>query len=99
LYVCADFATRLAAALIFPATADDPFSISPADFEQNLAVNVSGAYSALYQATRGFLLLKQQAGDAVPTVFIATGNVTPFNPVPLPLPWALEKLPWHILYR
>lgn len=71
---------RLAAALIFPATADDPFSISPADYEQSLAVNVTGAYSALYQATRGFLILKKQAGDAVPTVFISTGNVTPFQP-------------------
>jgi len=50
---------RLAAALIFPATPDDPFSISPADYEQNLAVNVSGAYCALYQATRGFLILKK----------------------------------------
>jgi hypothetical protein len=71
----------LAAALIFPDT-DDPFSISPADFEQNLAVNVSGGYSALHQATRGFLTLKTLTGDMISLVFIATGNVTPFQPIP-----------------
>ncbi|KAG9781161.1 hypothetical protein KCU88_g3541, partial [Aureobasidium melanogenum] len=77
-----------AADLTFPANADDPFAISPADFEQDLAVNASGGYSALHHASRGFLRLKKEkkGSDSIPTlpcVFIATGNVTPFQPDPM----------------
>ncbi|KAL2432253.1 hypothetical protein ABEF95_004403 [Exophiala dermatitidis] len=74
-----------AADLTFPANADDPFAISPADFEQDLAVNASGGYSALHHASRGFLSLLKTNRDSIPIpcVFIATGNVTPFQPDPL----------------
>lgn len=70
----------IAAALTFPSDVGDPFMIRPSDFEQNLAVNVSGAYAALHYSTRGFLALKETGSDELPKVFIETGNVTPFQP-------------------
>ncbi|EXJ90443.1 hypothetical protein A1O1_03545 [Capronia coronata CBS 617.96] len=71
-----------AADLTFPSHMDDPFAISPAEFEHNLAVNATGAYSALHHASRGFLHLKKAFGDSddVHCVFIATGDVSPFHP-------------------
>jgi hypothetical protein len=72
----------IAANLIFPADADDPFAISPEAFESGLGVNVTGGYAALHHATRGFKQLRE-AGSNVPLAFIATGNVTPFQPTPV----------------
>lgn len=74
-----------AAALSFPPDVSDPFSIAPGDFERDLAVNVSGAYIALHHATRGFRALEieeNEGRDDFPKLFIATGNVTPFQPSP-----------------
>lgn len=62
---------------------NEPFAIPVATFEQDLAVNMSSAYAALASATRGFKALKAQRtakGASLPCVFIATGNVTPFQP-------------------
>ncbi|KAM5355156.1 hypothetical protein ACJ41O_001802 [Fusarium nematophilum] len=70
-----------AAAVTFPEK-DDPFSVPPESFDQDMVVNASGAYAALYHTTRGFQKLKEQP-SGLPTVFIATGNVTPFQPNPL----------------
>lgn len=75
-----------AAALTFPPKPDDPFTVSAESFEQDLAVNVSSAYTALQHAVRGFQALKAKSTegkDEVAKVFIATGNVTPFQPNPI----------------
>jgi NAD(P)-dependent dehydrogenase (short-subunit alcohol dehydrogenase family) len=77
---CRNYLT-IAANLIFPADADDPFAISPEEFERDLGVNVTGGYAALHHATRGFRQLRE-AGSNIPMTFIATGNVTPFQPTP-----------------
>ena len=69
-----------AATVTFPSDANDPFGVSPVDFEGDLPLNVTGAYTALHRASRGFLALKEEGKDFVPLVFIATGNVTPFQP-------------------
>ncbi|KAK4244964.1 epimerase/ hydratase [Corynascus novoguineensis] len=66
-----------AAALTFPPE-NDPFGVEPAAFTRDLAVNVDGAYAALHHATR---LARRHSVS--PLVFIATGNVTPFQPHPL----------------
>lgn len=56
----------------------------PESFDRDMAVNASGAYAALYYTTRGFQKLREQSSlNGLPTVFIATGNVTPFQPHPL----------------
>ena len=55
-------------------------------FEQDLAVNVSSAYVALRRAVQGFQAVKAKSPEdknEVPFVFIATGNVTPFQPSPV----------------
>ncbi|SPO07020.1 uncharacterized protein DNG_09714 [Cephalotrichum gorgonifer] len=74
-----------AAAFTPPSDANDPFRVPTASFENDLTVNVSGAYTALHHATQGFQSLKAQSaeGNVPPFVFIATGNVTPFTPLPI----------------
>lgn len=69
-----------------PPEADDPFHVPPTSFEQDLAINASSAYAGLFHATLGFLVLKtksKEENDAMPYVYIATGNVTPFQPNPV----------------
>ena len=47
---------------------------------------MSSAYAALASATRGFKALKARRSTdngSLPCVFIATGNVTPFQPNPI----------------
>lgn len=65
-----------AAALTFPPE-NDPFGIDPATFERDLTVNAGAAYAALHYATR--LARGQGKQDSRSLVFIATGNVTPFQ--------------------
>ncbi|KAL2256523.1 hypothetical protein VTK26DRAFT_1533 [Humicola hyalothermophila] len=69
------------AALTFPPE-NDPFGVDPAIFARDLTINVGGAYTALHHATR---LARGQGGPSNPgprpLVFIATGNVTPFQPL------------------
>ncbi|OCL07915.1 hypothetical protein AOQ84DRAFT_389200 [Glonium stellatum] len=75
-----------AAAFTMPPEADDPFHVPPTSFEQDLAINASSAYAGLFHATLGFLVLKtksKEENDAMPYVYIATGNVTPFQPNPV----------------
>ncbi|KAH7016017.1 uncharacterized protein B0I36DRAFT_254748 [Microdochium trichocladiopsis] len=75
-----------AAAFTMPPDANDPFQVPTASFEQDLAVNASSAYAGLLHATRGFLSSKAKStedNDALPYVYIATGNVTPFQPNPV----------------
>ena len=76
----------LAAALTFPPKFEDPFTVPAESFEQDLAVNVSSAYVALRRAVQGFQTVKARSPEdknEVPFVFIATGNVTPFQPSPV----------------
>lgn len=82
----ADLNVHLAAAFTMPPDANDPFGVPTASFEQDLVVNASSAYAGLYHATQGFLTLKAKSKDdsgASPYVYIATGNVTPFQPNPV----------------
>lgn len=46
---------------------------------KDIGVNASGAYAALSEAVKGFKKLDAE----IPKAFIATGNVLPFQPVPL----------------
>lgn len=69
----------LAAALTFPSE-NDPFGVAPADFTRDLTINASAAYATIHHATR---LARQSQDKTSPLVFIATGNVTPFQPKPL----------------
>jgi NAD(P)-dependent dehydrogenase (short-subunit alcohol dehydrogenase family) len=48
------------AAATFPADPTNPFTIAPDAFQQDIAVNATGAYAALYHATSRFLQLKEQ---------------------------------------
>jgi hypothetical protein len=84
----ADLSVCPAAAFTMPPDANDPFGVPTASFEQDLVVNALSAYAGLYYATRGFLALKSKDDNgASPYVYIATGNVTPFqsNPVAVTL--------------
>jgi len=67
-----------AAAFTFPTDFTDPFSAGAEAFAADTAVNAVGGFAAIQEAVAGFNTL----GDDVPKVFIATGNVLPFNPVP-----------------
>ena len=69
----------LAAALTSPSDPSNPFTISPYAFENDTAVNLCGAYTALRESVQGF----KDLGNEIPKVFIATGNVLPFKPTAL----------------
>jgi len=71
-----------AAAITFPQNAEDPFTITPQDLERDNAVNAIGAYTALRESIHAF---RELDGNDIPKAFIATGNVTPFNPIPMAL--------------
>ncbi|RMJ27961.1 hypothetical protein PHISP_01158 [Aspergillus sp. HF37] len=76
-----------AAALSFPSNPGDPIgSIAPDVLERDWRVNALGGYAALRAAVEGFRALKNEGegGDA-DGVFIATGNVTPLQPMPMAL--------------
>jgi len=68
------------AAALTVSSDDDPLSLSDEAFLDDLKVNTIGAYASLRNAVAGFHLLG--SGDT-PRVFIATGNVLPFQPWPL----------------
>jgi len=68
---------NVAAALTFPKDAHDPLEIEPKYFERDTAINLFGVYTSLRESVRGF---KTLANDNLPTVFIATGNVLPWQP-------------------
>ncbi|RMJ25981.1 hypothetical protein PHISP_03159 [Aspergillus sp. HF37] len=71
-----------AAALSFPSDPSDPVgSIAPEDLERDFSVNALGAYATLRESVEGFRALKRDGVDA--GVFVATGNVTPFQPLPM----------------
>ncbi|POR33541.1 Epimerase/hydratase [Tolypocladium paradoxum] len=71
-----------AAALTVPPEQGDPFSVPPAAFAADSVVNATSGYAALHHATRGWKKLRESSpGSNVPTVFIVTGNVTPFRPI------------------
>jgi NAD(P)-dependent dehydrogenase (short-subunit alcohol dehydrogenase family) len=76
-----------AAALSFPSNPGDPIgSIAPAELERDWRVNALGGYAALREAVEGFRMLKNEGGNgASDGVFIATGNVTPLQPMPMAL--------------
>jgi len=67
-----------AAAFTFPTDFTDPFSAGAEAFAADTAVNAVGGFAAIQEAVAGFGTL----GDDVPKVFIATGNVLPFQPAP-----------------
>jgi NAD(P)-dependent dehydrogenase (short-subunit alcohol dehydrogenase family) len=69
----------IAAALTFPKDVNDPLEIPPQDLERDTAVNLFGAYTAMREAVRGF---KTLSDGNLPNVFIATGNVVPWQPSP-----------------
>ena len=66
-----------AAALTF-APMDDPFSLTPEQYVSTLNVNLIGAYSALHHTVAAF----KECDKSLPKVFIATGNVVPWQPHP-----------------
>ncbi|OCK73335.1 putative short-chain dehydrogenase [Lepidopterella palustris CBS 459.81] len=68
-----------AATLTFPPDFSDPFSVGADAFIADTAVNAVGAFAAIQESVAGFKSLDA----ATPKVFIATGNILPFNPVPL----------------
>ena len=72
-----DADSNVAAALTFPKDAHDTLEISPKDFERDTAINLLGVYTSLRETVRGF---KNLANDGLPTVFITTGNVLPWQP-------------------
>ncbi|EER28703.1 oxidoreductase,short chain dehydrogenase, putative [Coccidioides posadasii C735 delta SOWgp] len=81
-----------------PADSKDPFaSITPEVLERDNAANITGAYTALREAVLGFKSLSLTDSDTggdgktLPKVFIATGNVTPFRPIPASLPAGIGK--------
>ena len=57
----------------------DAFSVSIPSFVNDANVNIIGAYSAMKEAVAGF---KTITDPTVPKVFISTGNIMPFKPVP-----------------
>ena len=69
-----------AAALTFTAE-DDPFSLNGGQYLDTLHVNVIGAYVCLCETMSGFTAI-DDSGEKVAKVFIATGNVVPFQPIP-----------------
>jgi NAD(P)-dependent dehydrogenase (short-subunit alcohol dehydrogenase family) len=73
-----------AASLTFPPRQGNPFSVPPEAFAKDTAINVTGGYTALYAAIRGWEELREGSSGAHKRrgVFIATGNVTPFYPNP-----------------
>jgi NAD(P)-dependent dehydrogenase (short-subunit alcohol dehydrogenase family) len=72
-----------AAALTF-APEDDPFSISEEQFQNDLTINVTAAYACLKETITTFKELNNttQPTRGLPRVFIGTGNVVPFKPIP-----------------
>lgn len=64
---------------------DDPFSISGEQFQNDLNINVTGAYTCLKETVTSFKELQNttQPTRGLPRVFIATGNVVPFKPMPM----------------
>ena len=72
------------AAALTLAPQDDPFSISSEQFENDLTVNVGAAYTCLNETIATFKALNDttQPTRGLPRVFIATGNVVPFDPIP-----------------
>lgn len=85
----------IAAALSFPSDPSDPFSsITPDSLERDIAINAIGGYTALRESIQDFKHLtdstavgsSEQLSKSLPQgVFIATGNVTPFQPLPMAL--------------
>jgi NAD(P)-dependent dehydrogenase (short-subunit alcohol dehydrogenase family) len=75
-----------AAALSFPSNPGDPIgSIAPAELERDWRVNALGGYAALREAVEGFRMLKNEGMKDRDGVFIATGNVTQLQPMPMAL--------------
>lgn len=62
-----------------PEDIEDPFGVSPEAFVKDAGVNVFGAYAALNEAVKGF----KELDSSTPKAFISTGNVLPFDPIPL----------------
>jgi NAD(P)-dependent dehydrogenase (short-subunit alcohol dehydrogenase family) len=78
----------IAAALSFPSDTSDPFaSITPETLQADMVVNVIGGYAALRESVAGFKSLPAEA----PKAFIATGNVTPFQPLGMALTLGVGK--------
>lgn len=73
------------AALCF-ADPEDPFTLSAGQYVADLEANLIGGYGCLVEAVASFKRLQGQGRDggsgALPKVFIATGNVVPWQPVP-----------------
>jgi NAD(P)-dependent dehydrogenase (short-subunit alcohol dehydrogenase family) len=57
---------------------DDPFSVDTELLVKDAQVNIFGVYTALQEAVKGFKTI----GEGLPKVFIDTGNILPFHPVP-----------------
>jgi len=58
----------------------NPFALSNEDFLKDLHVNLVGAYATLRETVQGFHSVGPSSAE--PRVFIATGNVVPFQPHP-----------------
>lgn len=67
------------AAALTPAHSSDPFAMEPEAYVGDLHVNLIGAYTALHETVKGWHATPTSA-DGGKRVFIATGNVTPFQP-------------------
>jgi NAD(P)-dependent dehydrogenase (short-subunit alcohol dehydrogenase family) len=57
---------------------EDPFNADVEGLKKDIDVNITGVYTALTEAVKGF---KTVSAD-LPKVFIVTGNILPFSPVP-----------------
>ena len=72
------------AAALTSVPADDPFSISTDQYRNDLEINLTAAYACLNETVTSFKALEDASmpSRGLPRVFIATGNVTPFAPIP-----------------
>ena len=70
------------AAALTLASSSDPFAIKPEAYVRDLQVNLTGAYTALHETVNGWHA-NPTGADGGKRVFIATGNVTPFQPLPM----------------
>ena len=61
----------------------DPFATEADKYVKDLEVNLIGAYTVLHETTKAWDSKPAETTTEGVTVFIATGNVTPFQPLPM----------------
>lgn len=68
---------------------DDIFAVDVKILKEDAEVNIWGPYTALQEATKGWKDLPEDASQ--PKVFIMTGNILPFAPIPFLLSLGVGK--------